>query len=101
MVEAAEAVSEILGNSKRVAYERIPIEGVRESSEDIALMLERYERIGYSADIASLENAGGGSALFRCATGSLRRDRRRTCISPEPHKARRRGSEHKNIKTRT
>jgi len=57
MVEAAEAVSEILG--KKVTYEPIPIEAVRKSSEDIALMLEWFERIGYSADIPSLEKVWG------------------------------------------
>ena len=57
MVEAAQAASEILG--KKVTYQPIPIEAVRKNSEDIALMLEWFERIGYSADIASLGRLWG------------------------------------------
>jgi len=33
-----------------------PIEQVRQYSEDLALMLEWFERVGYSADIAGLEH---------------------------------------------
>lgn len=57
MVEAAEAVSEVVG--KKVTFEAIPIEAVRSNSEDFALMLEWFERVGYSADIASLEATWG------------------------------------------
>jgi uncharacterized protein YbjT (DUF2867 family) len=57
MVEAAEAVSEIVG--KKVTFEAIPLEAVRQNSEDFALMLDWFEKVGYSAKIASLEAAWG------------------------------------------
>ena len=53
MPEAAAAVSEIVGRT--IAFEPIPIEAVRKNSEDVAKMLEWFERVGYSADIPSLE----------------------------------------------
>jgi uncharacterized protein YbjT (DUF2867 family) len=57
MVEAAEVVSDITG--RKVSFVPIPIEAVRQNSEDFALMLEWFERVGYSADIASLERTWG------------------------------------------
>ncbi len=36
-----------------------PIEQVRQYSEDTALMLQWFERVGYSADIAGLEREFG------------------------------------------
>lgn len=53
MIEAAEAVSELVG--RKVTFEAIPIEAVRKNSEDFAKMLEWFERVGYSADVAALE----------------------------------------------
>ncbi len=53
MPEAAAAVSEIVG--REITFEPIPIEAVRKNSEDFAKMLEWFERVGYSADIPSLE----------------------------------------------
>jgi uncharacterized protein YbjT (DUF2867 family) len=38
-----------------IRYQRIPIEGVRQNSEDMALMLEWFERVGYDADISALQ----------------------------------------------
>jgi uncharacterized protein YbjT (DUF2867 family) len=52
MVEAADAVSDIVG--RRITFEPISIEAVRESSDDFATMLEWFERVGYSADVAAL-----------------------------------------------
>lgn len=57
MVEAAEGVGEIVG--KKVTFEPIPNEAVRKNSEDFAIMLDWFERVGYSADIASLEKTWG------------------------------------------
>lgn len=57
MVDAAEAVSGIIG--RKIAYEPIPIGVVRENSEDFAIMLEWFERVGYSADIPALEARWG------------------------------------------
>jgi uncharacterized protein YbjT (DUF2867 family) len=42
-------------SGQRTDYVRISIEEVRKSSEDFALMLEWFERVGYNADIAGLE----------------------------------------------
>lgn len=57
MPEAAAAVSEIVG--RKITFEAMPIEAVRKNSEDLAKMLEWFERVGYSADIPKLE-AGWG-----------------------------------------
>jgi uncharacterized protein YbjT (DUF2867 family) len=53
MPQAAEAVSEIVGH--QVTYQQIPLDAVRQNSEDFAKMLEWFETTGYSADIAALE----------------------------------------------
>lgn len=57
MLEAAAALTEMLG--RKITFQPIPIEAVRKNSEDFALMLEWFERVGYSADIASLEGKLG------------------------------------------
>src|SRR5690349_4932410 len=57
MPEAAEILAEALG--RPIAFARTPIEQVRQNSEDMALMLEWFERVGYSADIAGLEREFG------------------------------------------
>jgi uncharacterized protein YbjT (DUF2867 family) len=57
MPEAAEAVGEIVG--RKLAFEPIPIEAVRQQSADFATMLEWFERVGYSADVAALERRSG------------------------------------------
>jgi uncharacterized protein YbjT (DUF2867 family) len=49
MPAAAEALSRSLGRG--IEYVRIPIEEVRKNSEDLALMLEWFDRVGYNADI--------------------------------------------------
>jgi uncharacterized protein YbjT (DUF2867 family) len=57
MAEAAEALSTIVGSP--VSFQPIPMEAVRQHSEDFALMLEWFDRVGYSADIPSLERRWG------------------------------------------
>src|SRR5947199_760817 len=57
MPEAAEILTEALG--RPIAFEQTQIEQVRQYSEDMALMLEWFERVGYSADIAALEREFG------------------------------------------
>ncbi len=54
---AAEALGRALG--RKIEYLRIPIAEVRKNSEDIALMLEWFERVGYDADIAAIERRYG------------------------------------------
>ncbi len=53
MVEAAAALGEAL--RRHLGYRRVPIEEVRRKSEDLALMMEWFDRVGYSADISGLE----------------------------------------------
>jgi uncharacterized protein YbjT (DUF2867 family) len=57
MVECAALMTTGLG--RPVAYQQIPIAAVRQNSEDFALMLEWFDAVGYSADIASLEPKWG------------------------------------------
>jgi uncharacterized protein YbjT (DUF2867 family) len=57
MPEAAEILTKALG--RPIAFAQTPIEQVRQFSEDTALMLEWFDRVGYSADIAGLEREFG------------------------------------------
>jgi uncharacterized protein YbjT (DUF2867 family) len=57
MPEAAEILTEVLG--RPITFSRTPIEQVRQYSNDMALMLEWFEQVGYSADIAGLEREFG------------------------------------------
>ena len=55
--EVASILSEALG--KPLAFQQILIEGVRANSEDMALMLEWFERVGYNADIEGVQKKYG------------------------------------------
>src|SRR5580765_5194862 len=57
MPEAVEILTEALG--RPIAFAQTPIEQVRQYSKDMAVMLEWFERVGYSADIAGLEREFG------------------------------------------
>src|ERR1700758_296504 len=57
MLEAAEILTEALG--RPIAFAETPIEQLRQHSKEMALMLEWFERVGYSADIAGLEREFG------------------------------------------
>jgi uncharacterized protein YbjT (DUF2867 family) len=57
MPEVAEILTETLG--RRITFTQTPIEQVRQYSEDTALMLEWFDRVGYNADIAGLEREFG------------------------------------------
>jgi len=57
MPDAAKALSAGLG--RPIEFVRLPIEQVRQNSEDYAIMLEWFERVGYDADIAALERQFG------------------------------------------
>lgn len=57
MPEAAEILGKGLG--RRIEYFRIPIEEVRKNSEDFAIMLEWFERVGYNADVDGLNREFG------------------------------------------
>jgi uncharacterized protein YbjT (DUF2867 family) len=53
MTEAAQVLSGALG--RKIEFMEIPISEVRKNSEDFALMLEWFEKVGYSADIPAVE----------------------------------------------
>ena len=55
--EAAAILTKALGRS--IACAQTPIEQVRRYSKEMAAMLEWFERVGYSADIAGLEREFG------------------------------------------
>src|SRR5579871_1304856 len=57
MREAAEFLTEALGWP--IAFVQTPIEQVRQYSKETALMLQWFDRVGYSADIAGLEREFG------------------------------------------
>jgi uncharacterized protein YbjT (DUF2867 family) len=57
MPEATEILTKALG--RPIAFAQTPIEQVRQYSKEMALMLEWFERVGYSADIAGLEREFG------------------------------------------
>ena len=55
--DAAATLSQALG--KPVEFVRVPIEDVRKNSDDFALMLEWFDKVGYDADIAGNAKAFG------------------------------------------
>jgi uncharacterized protein YbjT (DUF2867 family) len=55
--EAAGVLSEVTG--RPIAFHSVPIEQVRANSEDLALMLEWFDAVGYNADIAANEREFG------------------------------------------
>jgi hypothetical protein len=44
---------------KDVTFQQIPIEAVRQNSDDFAKMLEWFDAVGYSADIPAMESRWG------------------------------------------
>jgi uncharacterized protein YbjT (DUF2867 family) len=54
METAAKAISDALGRD--VEYKALPIETARQWSEDIARMLEWFDRVGYDADVVGLRS---------------------------------------------
>ena len=61
MTEAAAALGPVVG--KTLTYQQLPIEAVRQQSEDVAKMIEWFESTGYSADIAGQDKRTGIRAL--------------------------------------
>lgn len=57
MPEAARIISEASG--KKVVFDPPPIEAVRQSSMEFAIMLEWFDRVGYNADIAGMARESG------------------------------------------
>jgi uncharacterized protein YbjT (DUF2867 family) len=50
--EQADILSEILG--REVRYHEVPLDALRQHSEEMALMYEWFDRVGYDADILAL-----------------------------------------------
>ena len=50
--EQAKVLSQAIG--RPITYQEIPIAAARQQSEDLALMCEWFDRVGYDADIAAL-----------------------------------------------
>jgi len=85
MAQAAAALGRSLG--RNIRFVEYPIAAAREQSEDMALMLEWFERVGYGANLAALDDEFGtmtrfedwaaktlgGSEQVRAATAVLRR----------------------------
>jgi uncharacterized protein YbjT (DUF2867 family) len=59
--EAAATLSRAFG--RPIEYTRIPMEEIRKFSEDYALMLEWFDRVGYDANIKALEQEFGVDLL--------------------------------------
>ncbi|HWC73428.1 MAG TPA: NmrA/HSCARG family protein [Gemmatimonadales bacterium] len=57
MPDTAQILSQALG--RPISYAQTPIEQVRQFSEDTAVMIEWFDRVGYSADIPALEREFG------------------------------------------
>jgi uncharacterized protein YbjT (DUF2867 family) len=61
MPEVAGIISAAAG--RNIEFEQTPIEEVRKFSEDFALMLEWFDRVGYNADIEGMAKESGVRAL--------------------------------------
>ena len=57
MPETAQIITRVSGND--IGFQQIPIEEVRKSSEDFALMFEWFDKIGYDADIPARAKESG------------------------------------------
>jgi uncharacterized protein YbjT (DUF2867 family) len=57
MPEVAEVLTEAV--ARPIAFAQTPIEQVRQFSNDMALMMQWFEQVGFSADIAGLEREFG------------------------------------------
>ncbi len=57
MPRTASVLSE--GLKRKISFVRLSIDEVRKSSEDYAIMLEWFDRVGYNADIAGLQREFG------------------------------------------
>jgi len=64
MPEVADIIS--LAMDKKVLFERAPIEEMRKMSEDLAIMFEWFDRVGYNVDIGAVEKNYG----VKCCTFS-------------------------------
>ena len=61
MPQTAKVLSEAL--RRNINYLRIPLDEVRKNSEDMAIMLDWFDRVGYNADIPALHKEFGFAPL--------------------------------------
>ena len=57
MLETAEILSRAAG--RKIDFVQVPIEEVRKFSDDYAMMLEWFDRVGYDVDIPTLAKESG------------------------------------------
>jgi uncharacterized protein YbjT (DUF2867 family) len=57
MPRAAEVLGEAMG--RKIPFVPIPVEEVRKNSDEFAIMLEWFDRVGYNADIPALDKRFG------------------------------------------
>lgn len=57
MPQTAKVISKVSGRS--IGFTQMPIEEVRKSSADLAIMMEWFDAVGYSADIKSMAREAG------------------------------------------
>ena len=57
MARATEVLGSALG--RRIEFMQMPMEEIRKNSEDFALMLEWFEKVGYNVDVPALEREFG------------------------------------------
>ncbi|HEV8247998.1 MAG TPA: NmrA family NAD(P)-binding protein, partial [Polyangiaceae bacterium] len=62
MPEVAKLLGAALG--RKIEFVSLPIAEVRKNSEDVALMLEWFERVGYSAKVSELDQTFGHMLRF-------------------------------------
>ena len=71
-VEIAAALSEVTG--REINHFQVPIEQVREFSEDFAIMLEWFDAVGYSVDIQGNQAGDGIGHAQNMRSGSVERE---------------------------
>ena len=71
-VKIAAALSEVTG--REINHFQVPIEQVREFSEDFAIMLEWFDAVGYSADIQGNQAGDGIGHAQNMRSGSVERE---------------------------
>lgn len=62
MPTATKSIAAALG--KNLEFVSLPLDAVRQHSEDMALMLDWFERVGYSADVPALDKEFGPMLRF-------------------------------------
>ena len=72
MPEAAQIIGQAAG--KGVEFVSVPIEEVRQFSEDFAIMLEWFDRVGYDADIEKIEAIKADKKLMKTVVKDAARE---------------------------